>query len=344
MSESKGTVEAIPREEIPEDLSTLKWAVLQKTAKRTLGINPRQKRPYLEFAVQTELGRECVPPPEPESAIESEPEPPRPPEASPVERIEAEMATMHNPGPEDRSPPRPHVNVEDLPDLAKGERPLEVEVVAPPAPLEPDAPPVEALPPVAAPEPVAVEDNDEFPDPPVLYYSSIAKLRIIVSVGTSGHYDQDRLYHEGIPIRDCWFGMTPNQLYTFNATKAWQVKAIEGNLKFKKGLVWRAADETKAALAQMKANVAALEAKLEGADSATIQERMRAALGGMPVVQGARNTRTAVPAVVSAENSPPWEGVDALLAGGGRLGAAARDGMRHAEARGEFTGHPPGSR
>ena len=62
---AKGTpVEAIPRDEIPEALGEIQWAVLQKTAKQTLGLNPIQKRAALESAIQVELGR-AEPEPEP---------------------------------------------------------------------------------------------------------------------------------------------------------------------------------------------------------------------------------------------------------------------------------------
>ena len=56
----KGTpVEAIPRDEIPEDLSEIRWAVLQKTA-HTLGIPLGQKRPQLEDAIHMALGRSVI--------------------------------------------------------------------------------------------------------------------------------------------------------------------------------------------------------------------------------------------------------------------------------------------
>ena len=336
MPEKKGTVEALPREEVPEDLSTLKWAVLQKTAKRTLGINPRQKRPMLELAVNAALGRETLPPAELVAEATPEPEP-SPAEASPVERIEAEMADMH-PEPADKPPARPQVSVEKLPDLTKGERPLE-EAPAAPAPTptaEPATPPVDGLPPVAAPQVAKAEEKGKFPKPPVLYYSKIAKLNIIVSVGKAGYYDQDRIWQDPIAGTSCHFGVMPNQSYTFKATDAWQIEAIETSDKFQHGLVWRAEDEAKAALAQARGTVAALEAKLEGLDSASIQQRRDAAMGKVAVVQGPRHTRSTAPAAIPAENAPPWEGIDALLNSRGRLGAAARDGLRHAEARGEI--------
>lgn len=331
MAETKGTVEALAREEIPEDLGTVPWAVLQKTAKRTLGINPRQKRPMLEFAVNAELGRECVPP-EPEPVPERE----RPPEpfAAQVERLEAEMAEMHE-DPED-DPPRPHVNVEGLPDLTRGERPPEPEAPAPPAPPVQAPEPVEEYHAEAEVDPETVEDmGEKFPDPPVLFYSSIAKLNIIVSVGKRGYHDQDRVWHESIPGTSCHFGMNGNQEYTFKATKPWQVKAVLTSVKFKRGLCWLAQDEMKSALATARANVAALEARLEGADSATIQERMRAAMGGVPVVQGARNTRSSG-AVIPLGDAPPWDGLDNLMNRQDRFGAAARDAMTQAQARGEI--------
>jgi len=321
--------EPIAREDIPEDLTGVKWGVLRATA-RALGLKAIQnlKRPELEFAVYTELGRDVVPP---------EPEPVLPePDAAPTgaEGIAASMAEVQAQA--EDGPARPHFDVETLPDLTQGEAPPDPKPVEPPVVAAPPPAPK----PTPAPAPPAAKRTGS--TAPVMYHAKAAKLRICVKLGKPGAYDQHGTWHEGVLPRVIAFGSDANPLYAFYAKEQWQVDAIEASIKFTRGACWRADREIAGAIAQKRAELAALEAMADGADSATIAQRMAAAKGEVQIVEGARTTRTG-----ATGESGDFQGMDALLASnqdvptatGGliNLGAALRDGLRHAEARGELT-------
>jgi len=329
---AKGTpVEAIPRDEIPEALGEIQWAVLQKTAKQTLGLNPIQKRAALESAIQVELGR-----------AEPEPEPVLDPVGDTGEAGDAGIP---------EPPPVPQFDASALADLTKGEAPPEDPLpVAPPTAPEPEPTPVAApvRPPVAATSDPGTWVDDEtagvlptpytgerFPEPPVNYLSRHAKLRIQIASGGQGRIDSEGIWHEPRRAKALQFGPEGgNKLFQCRAETRERVKAMETSKKFTTGLVWRERDEALKQVADAERHLAIVKAQASG-DQATLAEL----LATQPqVIEGSRSTRNEP----SPEGTPeglatgPFVGTAALLNNPGRAGMAFRDGIRIAQARGDI--------
>lgn len=273
-------------------------------------------------------------------------EPPAPPVD--IESIVAEAQ------PESESTPTPKVDVSRLPDVSAGEEPP-VDAL-PPAPVAPEPAPAPAPGPVAPRPPttgyVSSEPTwkdteelgilppatgEEFPEPPLVYYSTSAKLRIQIAPRGEPRFDADRIFHEAKPGRSLQFGPAgDNLLFQFRATKRWEVKAMEQSKKFKTGVVWRARDEVKKEIAKAEHNLTMLKAQAGGAS----RETMAALMAQQPqIIQGSRSTRNEPSPPGTPEDllaSGPFVGVQALANDPGRAGMAYRDGLRIAKARGEI--------
>lgn len=333
---AKGTVEAIARDEIPEDLSGVAWTVLQATAKQTLGIDPIQKRPQLEDAMHLALGRAVTAP-----ALDGAGEPG---EAGPVG--EDDLADLDADYDDLRDVPQ--FDVGSLPDVGLGEAPPADPLPQAPA-SAPEPEPVASASPVrpavlAAPRPATWLDDEKagvlepytglrFPEPPVGYISKNAKLLIQIASGGRGRFDSEGLWQEARPAKGLQFGPEGGHpLFQCVATTRAQVKAMETSKKFKTGRVWRARDEAERAVADAERHLAIVKAQARG-DKATLAELMAT----QPrVLEGARTTRNEpLPDGVGAAYIGPFAGVNAMLADTGRAGAVLRDGIRHAQARGE---------
>ena len=323
---AKGTVEAIPRGEIPEDLSEIRWPVLMKTA-AALGIVPNQKRPQLEDAVHMALGRVvAVPTLDPVGETG---------EAGPSGEDDlADMAADY-----DDLGDVPAFDVGALPDVAMGEAPPADPLSQAPASAQAPEPVAPVAQPVAAKQAKSrsvgwwKDEDGEYPEPPVIYLSRSAKLRIQIASGGEGRTDLEGNFHEPRRAKALQFGPEGgNQLYQCRVDTRDRVKAMETSSKFKTGVVWRARDEADRAIAAAERNLAILKAQASG-DRATLAELM----AGQPqVLEGARTTRNEpLPEGVGAAYSGPFVGVNAMLNDPGRTGAVMRDGIRHAQARGE---------
>jgi len=324
----KGTpVEAIPRGEIPEDLGTVRWAVLMKTA-AALGIVPNQKRAQLEDAIHMALGRAVAAP-----ALDPVGETG---EAGPSGEDDlADMAADY-----DDLGDVPAFDVGALPDVAMGAAPpvdpLPQAPASAPAP-EPVAP---VAPPVAAKQAESSsgkwwkdEDGEKYPEPPVIYLSRSAKLRIQIASGGQGRTDSEGNWHEPRRAKALQFGPEGgNPLYQCRVDTRERVKAMEQSNKFTTGVVWRARDEADRAVVAAERHLAIVKAQASG-DRATLAELM----ADQPqVLEGARTTRNEpLPDGVGAVYSGPFVGVNEMLNDPGRAGAVMRDGIRHAQARGE---------
>ena len=322
MADANGVVQPLAREDIPEDLSGVAWRTLQATAK-TLGLNPIQKREALEASVNLELGRPVSVP-----EVVEEPEDTLPEPVSATEGVEQALAEV--------APPRPHFDVGTLPNLAMGE-----------APPEPEPVPESAPAPQPKPRPAPVADVVTYGSkPPVMYHAHAAKLVICVKIGRAGRYDENGSWIEGVGAKNIEFGKNGNPLYAFRATEQWQVDAIERSAKYTHGACWRADRELAGSIAQKEAELAALKAMRDGGDSVDIAERLAAVKGEVQIVTGARTTRSGETA-----NRSDFQGLGALVQsneemptpGGGAInfGAAARDALRHAEAKGEIGADAP---
>jgi hypothetical protein len=167
------------------------------------------------------------------------------------------------------------------------------------------------------------------------------KLVIDIKSAVAGYRDPSGKPVDPVPGMAAKFGHDGNQLCEYVAKTPEMVEAIEKSKKFKTGICWRFKDEMEAGIARARGQLAAMEAMVEGCDSATIEQRVAAATGSVPIVQGARHTQ-----IHTSTSDAPSEfyGMEATLAGKGaadpahaaRLGAAFRDGMRTAQARGEI--------
>lgn len=322
--------------EVPEDLGAVRWQELQQLAKglglRLTGL----KRPALEHAIQVRVGRaEDV---GEESGPEGEPGEPAEPDA--VAQLEDQLAAIQNKYGGSVTAPE-EMRVENLPDLTKGEAPPVVETPplpqqAAPQPPQPPAPVAQA--PEPAPEaPVAqkpAEDNG-YPEPPVLYYAGQGYTLTAVE-GKQGRWVEG-IWNEGIPSRRLTFDpvgrdpQTKQKLFAFTAREKWQIELIEKHDRRHKKLIWRGSEALDQRLASLRAQVEVLEALEQASDSVTIAERMRAATSGS-IVTGARTTRNTAP----IQGAGSFPGLDALLSDQSRMGAAARDAVRTAEAKGQI--------
>lgn len=305
----------------------MNWTDLQKEAKAR-GLNSfGVKRPELEKAVVAARAQESV-------AGEAQDD---------IAALEEKMAALT----EGRPEPEPE-GVDALPDLAKGEAPPPVEEPQQTAP-EPPEPAEQAEPePEAAqqPEPAQraaeaapadAEGNGKYPTPPVMYFAHKG-FTLIDKQPKAGRRDSDGIWHEGIPGRSLTFEMagrdpvTKMRLYAFRATEPWQVRLIEDHDRRAKKLIWSGREGLAQRKAELQAAVGALQEFEETGDPVSVERRIRAAVQGSQIVTGPRTTRNPIP----SQGAGPFIGLDALLADQGRLGAAARDAIRTAEAKGQI--------
>ena len=253
--------------------------------------------------------------------------------------VEDELADLQA---DDEQVQVPAFDVDALPDVARGEAPP-----ADPLPQAPATPPVPEPPPAPAPPPAVDpitatpnagtwkdEDGNEYPEPPLIYLSRSAKLRIQIASGGRGRTDSEGNWHEPRPAKALQFGPGGgNPLFQCRVDTRERVKWMEDSKKFKTGVVWRGRDEAERAIAHAERNLAILKAQARG-DKPALAEL----LATQPqVIEGARSTRNEP----SPDGTPdglasgPFVGVSALLNDRGRAGMAFRDGIRHAQARGE---------